>query len=398
MDITIYPRKLHGTVAAIPSKSQAHRILICAAFSDYPTKMICPTTNQDIEATADCLRSLGADIQRTGDGYSISPIKRIPKNALLNCNESGSTLRFMLPICASLGIDTTFKMSGRLPSRPLSPLWEELERMGCQLSRPTERTIHCQGKLHSGTYTIDGSVSSQFITGLMFALALLPGNNSLSISGNVESKPYIDMTKQVLSLFGMEFDESQFISHSGLRSPDEITVEGDWSNAAFFLAAKALGNDIKVTGLSADSMQGDRAVLPLTNALSENITVCGRDIPDLIPILAVTAGAKKGAAFEQIGRLRFKESDRVAAVAEMLSNLGAQVHVASDRMTVSPALYQGCIIDSKNDHRIAMAAAIASTVANGPITIMNAQCVSKSYPNFWEEFKRLGGYYEQYIR
>lgn len=398
MDITIYPRKLKGTVRAIPSKSQAHRILICAAFADSATYMICPDTNQDIEATAGCLRSLGADIQRTSDGYQISPIQDLPESATLDCKESGSTLRFMLPVCAAVGVDTTFLMSGRLPCRPLSPLWEELERMGCRLSRPTENIIRCHGQLHSGTYTIDGSVSSQFITGLLFALALLPGDNSLTITGNMESKPYIDLTLQVLSIFGMEFDGSRFMKESSLISPGQVTVEGDWSNGAFFLAAKAMGNDIEITGLSDQSKQGDRAVKQILNELSQHITVCGKDIPDLIPILAIVAGAKKGATFEQIGRLRLKESDRVAAVAEMISALGAEVQVTGESMTVFPANYQECIIDSKNDHRIAMAAAIASTVASGPITIINAQCVSKSYPHFWSEFTRLGGYYEQYIR
>ena len=398
MDITIFPRKLKGTVKAIPSKSQAHRILICAAFADRVTDMICPETNQDIEATADCLRSLGSDIQRTPEGYRICPIQTLPDCAVLDCKESGSTLRFMLPVCAAIGVDTTFILSGRLPCRPLSPLWEELERMGCDLSRPTENTVRCRGQLHSGSYSIDGSVSSQFITGLLFALALLPGDNTLSITGNIESKPYIDLTLQVLSMFGMEFDGSRFTRKSCLISPGQVTVEGDWSNAAFFLAAKVLGNAIEITGLCDQSKQGDRAAKQILEALSEHITVCGKDIPDLIPILAVTAGTKKGATFEQIGRLRLKESDRVAAVAEMLTALGAQVQVNDDSMTVSPANYQGCMIDSKNDHRIAMTAAIASTVASGPVTILNAQCVNKSYPQFWSEFSRLGGYYEQYIR
>ena len=270
--------------------------------------------------------------------------------------------------------------------------------MGCQLSRPTENTILCQGKLHSGIFTIDGGVSSQFITGLMFALALMCGDSTLHVTGNIESKPYIDMTVQVLSMFGLTFNGSQFVGNNKLRSPGEIVVEGDWSNGAFFLAAKALGNDVEVSGLSSDSRQGDRAAAQLTKSLSQNITVCGKDIPDLIPILAVTAGAQNGAVFENIARLRLKESDRVQAVAEMLTNFGAHVQVSEDSMTVFPARFKGCIIDSKNDHRIAMSAAIASTVADGPVSILNAQCVSKSYPQFWSEFTRLGGYYEQYIR
>lgn len=398
MDITIYPRKLSGTVAAIPSKSQAHRILICAAFSDAPVKMICPATNDDIEATAGCLRQLGAKITRTDDGYIIIPTDSTPDKAVLDCNESGSTLRFMLPVCASLGVDTTFFMSGRLPQRPLSPLWEELERMGCNLSRPTERTLRCQGKLRSGHYLISGSVSSQYITGLLFALALLPGDSSLTVTGQIESKPYIDMTEQVLQMFGVCTQNYHFCNTYPFHSPGEITVEGDWSNAAFFLAAKALGNSVSVTGLSPKSMQGDRIVYDILEKLDSPMELCGKDIPDLIPILAVVAGSHNGGTFHNIGRLRLKESDRIAAVSQMLFTLGVHVCVDGDSMIVSHGQYAGGIIDSQNDHRIAMSAAIASTVSTMPITILNAQCVKKSYPDFWSEFTRLGGHYEQYIR
>ncbi len=398
MDITIYPRKLSGTLRIIPSKSQAHRILICAAFSDAPVTVICPETNQDIEATVGCLNALGANIHRTENGYQVYPVNVIPQCAVLDCRESGSTLRFMLPICASLGVDTTFQMSGRLPSRPLSPLWEELQRMGCQLSRPTDNTIRCQGKLQSGTYSIDGSVSSQFITGLLFALALLPGENKLLITGKIESKPYIQLTEDVLRLFGVDPTGCCFYGEQVFHSPGTITVEGDWSNGAFFLGANALGSQVTVKGLNPVSAQGDRASAAIMEALSETITISGQDIPDLIPILAVVAGAKQGAAFNNIGRLRLKESDRISSVAEMLQALGAGVQTGEDWMNVSPAPYRSCIIDAKNDHRIAMAAAIASTAASGPITILGAQCVAKSYPDFWNEFTKLGGYYEQYIR
>ena len=398
MDITIYPRKLSGTVKAIPSKSQAHRILICSAFSDGPVTITCPETNQDIEATAECLNALGAGITKTADGYRVIPVSTLPDCATLDCKESGSTLRFLLPVCASLGVDTTFVLSGRLPERPLSPLWEELERMGCRLTRPTKNTLRCQGRLHSGTYTIDGSVSSQFITGLLFALTLLSGENRLIVTGSIESKPYIEMTDQVLRLFGVDTTGYCFSNHRPYHSPGHIQVEGDWSNGAFFLGAQAMGNPVTVTNLSCSSAQGDRAASKLLADLEHTVTICGKDIPDLIPILAVVAGSKAGAAFENIGRLRLKESDRVASVAQMLTDLGAGVQIDGDTMTVSPAAYGGCIINSYNDHRIAMAAAIASTVANGPVTILNAQCVSKSYPDFWSEFTRLGGYYEQYIR
>lgn len=398
MDITIYPRKLSGNLTVIPSKSQAHRLLICSAFADQPTKLICPAVNKDIEATADCLNALGAKVQRAKYGYLVTPVSKIPEKAILNCGESGSTLRFLLPIAASLGVNATFQMSGRLPYRPLSPLWEELERMGCRLSRPTENTISCTGKLQCGTYFIDGSVSSQFITGLLFALALISGKSMLTITGKVESKPYIRMTEQALELFGVRTSNHTFCNSYPFHSPGTVEVEGDWSNGAFFCCANALGNKIQLDGLKEDSTQGDKAIIEILPKLSEKAVICGEDIPDLIPALAITAGAKNGAILQNIGRLRLKESDRIASVAEMLQALGATVDVYGDNMQVSPARYHACIIDANNDHRIAMAAAVASTVAHGPVTILGAECVSKSYPSFWSEFSRLGGYYEQYIR
>ena len=270
MDITIFPGRLQGTAAAIPSKSQAHRLLICAAFSKEQTVLHCPDTNRDIEATADCLRALGAKILRTEDGYTVIPGKQLPEKALLNCCESGSTLRFMLPIMGALGVDATFQMEGRLPQRPLSPLWEELERMGCTLSRPTENTIRCCGKLRPGAYTIAGNVSSQFITGLLFALELM-GGSTLTVTGKVESVPYIEMTKAALGLF------------PGFHSPGTVTVEGDWSNGAFFLAARVLGSDVQVTGLDEASCQGDRAAADLLPALKGHCTISAADIPDLVP-------------------------------------------------------------------------------------------------------------------
>ena len=397
MDIRIYPRKLKGTITAIPSKSQAHRLLICAAFADGNTQLICPDTNRDIEATAGCLRSLGADIQRTDFGYLVKPTHCIPQSAVLNCEESGSTLRFLLPIAGALGVDTTFQMAGRLPYRPLSPLWEEMERMGCQLTRPTEDTIRCQGKLRSGEYRIDGGVSSQFITGLLFACTLMDGESKINIQGTLESKPYINMTLDALTLFGRNV-RGFTISGGYLVSPGKIAVEGDWSNAAFFLAAKALGSDIFVENLNDHSAQGDMACAELIPALKERITVACGDIPDLVPILSVVAAANRGAAFENIRRLRLKESDRVASVIDMLSALGCQASATEETLTVLPGKFLGGTVDACADHRIAMAAAIAATAAQGPVTILGAECVSKSYPSFWEEYKRLGGHYELNIR
>ena len=396
MDITISPGRLCGTIRAIPSKSQAHRLLICAAFSDKTTFLECPETNEDIEATARCLMALGCQIIRTEKGYQVTPIRQIPKFAQMDCGESGSTLRFILPIVCALGVETTILMHGRLPQRPLSPLWEELERMGCSLCRLTDNSIHTAKKLRPGNFNISGSISSQFITGLLFAASLMDGESSISITGTLESKPYIQMTQLALKRFGVKTENYQIKGSFPFRSPGSVQVEGDWSNGAFFLGAKALGNYVEVTNLDPHSPQGDRAISAL---LDQEVTeISAADIPDLIPILAVTLGAKKGVRFTDIGRLRLKESDRVASVCNILNALGAKATATENTLTVEPGNYHGCVIDAVGDHRIAMAAAIAATVADGPVTILGAECVAKSYPTFWTEYKRLGGNYEQHIR
>ena len=398
MDITITPTPLEGSVTAIPSKSQAHRLLICAAFADRETVLDCPQTNRDIEATAACLRSLGAEIHRTEQGYTVKPIVQIPDTAALPCGESGSTLRFLLPIVGALGIDATFFMEARLPQRPLSPLWEEMERMGCRLTRPTADTLRCQGQLQGGEFTISGNVSSQFITGLLFAAALLREDSCIKVVGVLESRPYVDMTLQALSLFGIQTTIQNIPGGQTFRTPGHIKVEGDWSNGAFFLAAGALGSKVTVTNLSADSPQGDRAAAHWLERLAhEHCIIDARNIPDLVPILAVVAGACHGAIFTGIQRLRLKETDRVATVCAMLDALGAEVFATEDALNVYPGTYGGCTVDATNDHRIAMSAGIAATVASGPVTVINADSVNKSYPDFWAEYRRLGGNYEQHL-
>lgn len=396
MDITIFPGKLSGSVSAIPSKSQAHRLLICAAFADAPTTLLCPETNRDIEATAECLRAFGTEISRTSEGYHIIPTSQVPACASLPCGESGSTLRFMLPVAGALGVNATFLMEGRLSQRPLSPLWEELERMGCTLSRPNGHAINCQGKLRPGEYYIDGGVSSQYITGLMLGLSLLDGESHLHITGQLESSPYVEMTRKVLEKFSLGRDT---FGGQCFRSPGTLQVEGDWSNAAFFLAAKHLSQPLEVSGLSFGSPQGDRAVIDLLPLLSKDkVTISAADIPDLVPILAVFAAANHGAVFTDIRRLRLKESDRVASVVNMLCALGGSAEAAENTLTVHATGLSGGTVDACNDHRIAMAAAIAATVCTRPVTILGAECVCKSYPSFWAEYRRLGGNYEQFLR
>ena len=398
MDITIQPGLLQGDVSIIPSKSQAHRLLICAAFADGPTTLTCPQTNEDIQATAACLNALGAKIQRTDDGYQVYPVSALPEKAELPCGESGSTLRFLLPVVGALGVDALFHMQSRLPQRPLSPLWEEMERMGCQLSRPTADTLRCTGKLNSGTYNIDGSISSQYVSGLLFAAALLPGDSEIMIHGTLESAPYVDMTRQALQQFGCITNGYRICGNQQLHSPGSIHVEGDWSNGAFFLAANALGSRVSIHGLNLQSYQGDRLITEILPKMDRFTTISAANIPDLIPVLAVTAAAKAGAVFTEIRRLRLKESDRVASVIAMLRALDIHAEATENTFTVHPGVFRPGKVDTANDHRIAMSAAIAATIATGPVTILGCQCVNKSFPSFWEEYARLGGQYEQYIR
>jgi 3-phosphoshikimate 1-carboxyvinyltransferase len=372
--------------------------LICAAFADKATFLSCPQTNEDIEATANCLNAIGAQIIYQDAGYLVTPVSTIPAKVSLDCGESGSTLRFLLPIVCALGIPSTFHLHGRLPYRPLSPLWEELECMGCTLTRPTETTIATSGKLKAGIFRIRGDVSSQYITGLLFAAALMEGESNITILGNLESKPYIDMTRYALKDFGVNTDDFKVKGSFPFISPGLLRVEGDWSNAAFFLGAQSLGNPVNVTNLNPNSPQGDRAVFNLLQSTQQMPTISAADIPDLVPILAVVYGAKCGAKFTNIARLRLKESDRVASVCNMLNAFGATAMSTENTLTVYPGQYHSCTIDAMGDHRIAMAAAIGASVADGPVTILGAQCVAKSYPTFWEIYKNLGGHYEQYIR
>lgn len=377
MEITLRPATLTGTVKVPSSKSMAHRMLICAAFAKTCTDLVLTGINDDIAATAEGLNRLCHAVVRTKEGYHICPKSDCgPEAVHINCRESGSTLRFLLPIIGALGIEATFEMEGRLPQRPLSPLWEEMERMGCKLSRPAASLVQCTGRLRPGAYHMDGSVSSQFISGLLMALPLIDGETTLEITGNVESKPYIDMTRYVLDMF-----------KDGC--PERVEVEGDWSSAAFWLGANALGSNVTIEGLNSFSPQGDRNITELLPKLEENATISCADVPDLVPVLAVVAAVKQGATFTDIRRLRLKESDRVASVIAMIESLGGKAQASENTLTVYGTGLTGGFVDSFGDHRIAMAAAIAATVCKNPVTILGAECVNKSYPAFWEDYKKL---------
>ena len=384
MDETIKPGLLRGAVSAVPSKSQAHRALICAALADEPTRIECAGTSRDIEATEACLSALKAG----GEGTVILP-----------CGESGSTFRFLLPVLGALGRKASFVLEGRLPQRPLSPLREELVRHGCILSPQGSNPFMIEGRLTPGAYTLGAGVSSQFTSGLLFALPLLDGDSELSLTGKIESFPYIELTMEMLEKFGVkiEFKDMLFSIPGGqkYRSPGTVNIEGDWSNAAFWLCANALpGNEVTVSGLDTDSKQGDKAVLKILELFGSDLSgieIDAADIPDLVPILSVVAAAAKGTTIiRNAGRLRIKESDRLAAVTDMLGRLGADIRETADGLIIHGGRpLTGGIVSSRGDHRIAMSAAIAAVLCTEPVVIRGAEAVSKSYPTFFEERRRI---------
>lgn len=403
-----------GKIKAITSKSVAHRLLICSAFADAPTRILCEQTNKDIEATAASLNALGANIQRNAPYYDVIPVspENITRGATLPCGESGSTLRFLLPIAAALGADCSFLLEGRLADRPLSPLREELESHGVSISGKNPLSI--SGKLCGCDYSIDGSVSSQFVSGLLFALTLLENEAILTVTGKIESAPYIDITCYALSLFGapLQKNENKFTvgARSSLASPSYLEAEGDWSNAAFPLALGVLGGEVEVCGLNPDSAQGDKRIIDILLRFGADISVSDNgsyiarrsslkgididasQIPDLVPVLATVASVAEGKTrIYGASRLRLKESDRLFTVSDMLRRLGAKIEENDDGLTVEGVrALRGGSVSSHNDHRIAMSAAVASSVCEGVVEIEGAEAVNKSYPAFWENACSLG--------
>lgn len=400
MKVLIKPTRLGGKIKAIASKSQAHRMLICAAFADKPTKIVCRERSQDIDATADCLRAIGCDISydEAEGAFTVIPAAGIPEKAVIDCGESGSTLRFLLPVVCALGIECTIVMHGRLPERPLSPLWEELIAHGCSLRKNEDGTISTHERLRGGIFTLAADVSSQFISGLLFAMPLLNEPSELRLTGNVESGNYILMTMDAQRIFGVEtvWEENRLLTKAkSYISPEETEVEGDWSNAAFWLCASKLCNDsIEMRGLNENSVQGDIAVRRLIAAISEgNAVIDARDVPDLVPVLSVfAAGMRSETTFIHAERLRIKESDRIKTTISMLKALGADCEETADGLKVrGTGRLSGGAVDSFNDHRIAMSAAAASVICSDTVEISRAEAVRKSYPDFWRDFERLGG-------
>jgi len=417
LKLTISPGGIRGSVNAIASKSHLHRLLICAALADKETFLRCsPTEAEDIEATIGCLSALSANIHRREDGLAVTPLdrNRLPDTADLPCKESGSTLRFMLPVVSALGIQGRFHMSGRLPERPLAPLDEELSRHGVRIWRQQPEILCCEGALTPGDYLLPGDISSQYITGLLLALPLLNGDSSLNVKEPIESEDYITMTLEAITDFGrsplITGNRYEIPGGGTFLSPGDINVEGDWSNAAFWLCAGAMpGGDVRLHGLKGKSSQGDKEVcavlecmgarvswegdvLCVSEGVRRGVEIDARAIPDLVPVLSAVAAVSEGTTIiKNAARLRLKESDRLTATAQTLNALGAKVYEEADGLKIQgvPRLSGGSV-DSWGDHRIAMMAAVASAACDGPVSITGAGAVKKSYPQFWEKLSGLG--------
>ena len=428
----INPRPLAGTVPAIASKSVAHRLLICAALSNGATRVVCNTTCADIDATRHCLTALGARIETLDDGFLVHPVPKSMELGILkafqgttlDCGESGSTLRFMLPVACALGAQATFTGAPRLGERPLNPLDGELMAAGCGLSGLGSFPLQTSGRLRPGRFVLPGTVSSQFVSGLMLALPLLPAASEIEVHGRLESRPYVNLTVQALKTFGVDVACERGIGPDGieevtryripdaaLRTPGTVEVEGDWSNAAFWLCAGALGEEpVQVTGVSLNSAQGDRNVMAALSRFGARVvrasgaarvqpdhlsafTLSAQDVPDLVPVISAVAAVAQGTTvISDCARLRIKESDRLATTASELSNLGANIRTCGDSLVIHGVeRLAGGTVDSHNDHRIAMMASVAAIRCDGPVLIHGAEAVQKSYPDFFDHYRMLGG-------
>ena len=409
--------KLKGCVTPPPSKSQAHRLLICAALGRSAVRIFCDSLNDDLCATMESLNALGAGITYAEGAFDIVPVS-LRKGGVMPCGESGSTLRFLLPVAAALGADATLTGKGKLPLRPMDTLFDALKEHGTELeelSSDAHLPLVCRGRLTPGEYSLPGEISSQYFTGLLFALPLLDAESKINVVGELTSASYVGMTLDALRLSGIKIDKSD--GSFGVPAPQEyslpsqLRVEGDWSSAAFWLVAGVIGDaPISICGMNAASLQGDRRIIDHLRKMGAEIEVTDdaiiaspsklhgaeidcTDTPDLVPILSVAAAAAEGETlFTHVGRLRYKESDRLEAMRTLLASFGICSVVGEDSFCVMggrPVAMRP--VDSFGDHRIAMSAAIMSTIADGATTIDGAECVAKSYPGFYDDFTTLGG-------
>lgn len=396
MKVKILPSKTSGEVSAPPSKSFAHRYLIGSVLSRGKCVIKNIADSDDISATLSCIEQLGGSVTKDGNIVTVIPTneKQI-ENAVFDCKESGSTLRFFIPVVLATGAkNCTFLGSERLLARGIKEYEKLFENSDVKI-KSDEKSIEVNGTLSAGNYEISGEVSSQYTTGMLFALSVLDGKSTLKITGNAESRAYVDMTIKVLKDFGADITETEKnffeINGKGRLSPGEFTVEGDWSNAAFLIALSRLVGTISVSGLNENSVQGDRFCTAAFDALDgENAEIDLKDCPDLAPIIFSYAAYKNGGKFINTRRLRVKESDRANVMAEELKKFGANVKVYEnsveiERTQLKPPIVPLC---GHNDHRIVMALSVLAAVLGAEID--GAEAVNKSYPDFFRVIKKAG--------
>lgn len=409
--LLIKPSHLVGEVLIPPSKSVSHRAIICASLCDGENKSIIKNVimSEDIKATISAMESLGVSIDvvnEINDRYKliIKREKEHVKSAIINCNESGSTLRFMIPIASVVADESEFRGLGRLVERPLDTYYRIFDEKKVEYSNDNGKLpLRVLGKLSSGEYRVDGDISSQFISGLLFALPLLNAKSTITILNELESKGYVDLTIDILNKFGVKIINNGYkeliIQEDYAYKASEYEVEADYSQGAFFLVAKALGNNVNSLGLNDYSLQGDKKIVEiideLLNSNKDEFTIDVSQIPDLVPILAVFASLLENKIVNIVNakRLRIKESDRLNAITTVLNLLGADLTELEDGIIIKgrKMLKGNATVNSFNDHRIAMAIAIACTRCEEDVVLEDYEVVKKSYPGFWNDYKSLGG-------
>lgn len=410
----VSPSLFSGEVTLPPSKSDVHRAILCASLSKGKSVISPVDLSQDISATIDCARALGAEITLQGNTAYVDGTNLFcNKTAVLDCRESGSTLRFFIPVAGVGGVNTTFIGKGRLPQRPIGIYLDCLPKAGVQCKTEGGLPLEISGQLQSGEFTVPGNVSSQFITGLLLALPLTGNDSKIILSSALESVGYINMTIRTMAQFGViveKTDYGYFIQGGQEYKPCNYICEGDWSQAAFFMAAGALGGEVTLKGLRTDSIQGDKECLEIYKRFGANVTetqegitikkadlkgidIDATQIPDLVPILAVTAAFAQGTTnIYGAERLRIKESDRLNAISTCLNKIGAKVIEKTDGLVIEGVTNaEGGTVEGYNDHRIVMSMSMAVSKCENNIEITDRESINKSYPAFFEDYKAIGG-------
>ncbi|WP_270566883.1 3-phosphoshikimate 1-carboxyvinyltransferase [Clostridium beijerinckii] len=429
-NLRIYPGKLSGEVKIPPSKSMAHRAVICAALGDGISKVTNIDYSDDIIATIEAMIALGAKITKKEDYlevYGVNSPENIEANSVkeqrtIDCNESGSTLRFLVPIAALFDGVNRFVGRGNLGKRPLDTYYKIFDEQGIKYSyKEGILDLKTEGKLKAGEFKMEGNISSQFITGLLFTLPLLDGDSKIIITTEMESKGYIDLTLRAIKDFGVEIINNNYeefiIKGNQMYKSIDYRVEGDYSQAAFFFCADALSSNIVLNDLKIDSLQGDKEVIDILQRMGlklnnkdngligsasvglKSTIIDGSQCPDIIPVVSLVAALSEGTTeIINAGRLRIKECDRLAAVTSELNKLGAKIIEKEEGLIIEgvKGLKGNVEVWSHKDHRIAMTMAIASTMCKEPIILKDYECVSKSYPKFWDDFKNLGGVFDEW--